>query len=101
MLRKPEIKLSRGPLRLAAIRNRMPCARLGQAVTKKGNPKAVRRNRIKRIIREEFRLRRAALPEYDIVVQCFGELSDSQLRDALNALFDRLQREAGIAEQLT
>jgi ribonuclease P protein component len=43
-------------------------ARLGLAVSRKVSKRAVARNRIKRIIRESFRLRRAALPALDVLV---------------------------------
>jgi len=42
-------------------------ARLGLAVSRKVSKRAVARNRIKRIIRESFRLR-AALPAVDVLV---------------------------------
>ena len=68
----------------------MPSARLGLVVTKKGNPKAVRRNRIKRIIREQFRRQAHALPAVDIVVQVFGQLDDDQLVQKLDAQFRQI-----------
>lgn len=43
-------------------------ARLGLAVSRKVSKHAVARNRIKRIIRESFRLRREALPALDVLV---------------------------------
>ncbi|HEX5489175.1 MAG TPA: ribonuclease P protein component [Rhodanobacteraceae bacterium] len=43
-------------------------ARLGLAVSRKVSKRAVARNRIKRIIRESFRLQRAALPALDVLV---------------------------------
>ena len=43
-------------------------ARLGMAIAKKNCPKAVARNRLKRIIRESFRQHQAALAGLDIVV---------------------------------
>ncbi len=92
VLRQPEIKLAAGPLRIRAIQNRMPTARLGQVVTKKGNAHAVRRNRIKRIVREEFRTERPDMPELDIVVQVFGEIDDVRLRKRLRELFKKLQQ---------
>ncbi|HET7592332.1 MAG TPA: ribonuclease P protein component [Rhodanobacteraceae bacterium] len=42
--------------------------RLGLAVSRKVSKRAVARNRIKRIIRESFRVRRAALPGVDVLV---------------------------------
>ncbi|HET7922776.1 MAG TPA: ribonuclease P protein component [Gammaproteobacteria bacterium] len=44
-------------------------ARLGMAVAKKAVPAAANRNRIKRVIRESFRLTRSGLPPLDLVVQ--------------------------------
>ena len=68
----------------------MRSARLGLVVTKKGNPKAVRRNRIKRLIREQFRCRLPGLPSVDIVVQVFGELDDAKLASLLDKQFNRI-----------
>jgi ribonuclease P protein component len=44
-------------------------ARLGVVVAKKLLKKAVDRNRVKRIIREQFRCRRAFLPAHDLIVR--------------------------------
>ena len=43
-------------------------ARLGMAVSKRVSKRAVERNRIRRQIRESFRLCRAALPSCDVLV---------------------------------
>ncbi|GAB6067082.1 hypothetical protein JCM13664_04000 [Methylothermus subterraneus] len=43
-------------------------ARLGLAVPKRKLKKAVERNRIKRLVRESFRLNQSNLPAVDIVV---------------------------------
>ena len=43
---------------------------MGLAIAKKGVKKAVQRNRIKRIVRESFRLQKAGLAKYDLVVLC-------------------------------
>lgn len=48
--------------------NHLPHARLGVTVSRRVSPKAVARNRIKRRIREDFRLDRAGLDGLDIVV---------------------------------
>lgn len=48
--------------------NGMGHARLGIAIAKKIIPKATSRNRLKRIIRESFRLNQRTLPDLDIVI---------------------------------
>jgi ribonuclease P protein component len=73
----------------------MPGARLGLVVTKKGTAKANRRNRVKRIIRERFRLQAEGLPEVDIVVQVFGMIEDAQLSQTLDKQFAQLKVELG------
>jgi ribonuclease P protein component len=44
-------------------------ARLGVVIPKKHNPLAVTRNRIRRVIRESFRLHQAMLGSVDLVIQ--------------------------------
>ena len=68
----------------------MPSARLGLVVSKKGTPKAHRRNRVKRIIRETFRLNAGQLPAADIVIQVFGHIEDDKLPVLLKRQFSRL-----------
>ncbi|MXZ80166.1 MAG: ribonuclease P protein component [Gammaproteobacteria bacterium] len=51
-----------------AAHNRTGCARLGLVVSRKVSKKAVQRNRIKRQIRETFRLGQGELPDMDYVV---------------------------------
>ncbi|MCJ7555631.1 MAG: ribonuclease P protein component [Gammaproteobacteria bacterium] len=43
-------------------------ARLGMAISRKASGNAVERNRIKRVIRESFRMTRIGLPGVDLVV---------------------------------
>ena len=95
VFKQAQINLSSGPLRIRAISNRMRCARLGLVVSKKGNPKANRRNRLKRLIRERFRAQRLQLPDVDIVVQVFGQIDDAQLVTLLDKQFLRIARELG------
>ena len=66
--------------------------RLGLAVSRKVDPHAVGRNRIKRILRDEFRHRRAELAGGDYVVVArvgAARFSSSELRAALLGLLSR------------
>ena len=53
-----------------AKENQLEHPRLGLAISKKAVKRAVDRNRIKRIIRESFRLNSANLPPVDVIVMC-------------------------------
>ena len=69
--------------------------RLGLVVGKKLLKHAVDRNRLKRIVREQFRLCRASLPGVDLVVRLAVKpkpLDGKQIADDIVALFDKLQR---------
>jgi ribonuclease P protein component len=69
-------------------------ARLGLVVPKKVVRQAVRRNRIKRLVREQFRLMAATLPPFDLVVRArrpFYRCEQAKARAALEALLNRLK----------
>ncbi len=51
-----------------SLPNSLDRARLGLVMPRRQVPLAVQRNRIKRVVRESFRLHQAALPRLDIVV---------------------------------
>ncbi len=68
-------------------------ARLGITVPKRAVPLASSRNRIKRVVREAFRLRRASLPPLQFVVVARGEIAAATaaaVRADVEKLFDRL-----------
>ncbi len=70
-----------------------PCwARLGIAVPKKVAALAVERNRVRRIVRESFRCRRAQLPPGDYALVALPPArgaTGARLREALDALWSR------------
>lgn len=84
VLKHAQVNLSAGPLRTRAIQNRMPRARLGLVVTKRGTPLAHERNRVKRLIRERFRSQASSLPRADIVIQVFGKVDERRLQQLLD-----------------
>ncbi len=102
------VKKARGPLVVFGLPNGREECRLGLAVGKRAGP-AVTRNRIKRLVREAFRLRQHELPRskdgrYDLVVsvrepagltltevQCLLE----ELAGAVHREWEKRQRRAG------
>jgi ribonuclease P protein component len=69
-------------------------ARLGLAVSRKVDPRAVGRNRIKRLLRTEFRLCRSQLPGGDYVLVARPAARTAHA-DALRNAFVSLLRRAG------
>ncbi len=68
--------------------------RLGLAIAKKQLKRAVDRNRIKRLIRQSFRLHQNQLPAVDVVVMVRGkilQLNNQQVFDRLHNLWGRIQ----------
>ncbi|HEX6832074.1 MAG TPA: ribonuclease P protein component [Rudaea sp.] len=77
----------------AAATQPPPIARLGMAVSRRVSKKAVVRNRIRRTIRESFRLHRALLPACDVLViarTSAAERSNAELRADLETIWQRL-----------
>jgi len=70
-------------------------ARLGLVIAKKLLKRSVDRNRVKRIIREQFRLQRASLPACDLVVRLAvkpAPLDGKLVAGDFLALLDKLRR---------
>ncbi|WP_435104333.1 ribonuclease P protein component [Arhodomonas sp. AD133] len=71
-------------------------ARLGMAVSRRVAPRAVDRNRIKRMVREAFRHRRHELPAVDVVVIARGAARGAagpRLQKSMVRLLERMQRQ--------
>lgn len=70
-------------------------ARLGLVVGKKLLKRAVDRNKVKRVVREQFRLNRATLPVCDIVLRLVAKpipLDGKLLAEDFRVLLSKLQR---------
>lgn len=81
-------------LLLAVPRAEGDTARLGMAIARRHARTAVERNRIKRLVRESFRARRALLPPVDLVVMLragTAGVDNATLRAGLARLWDLLQ----------
>lgn len=73
--------------------------RIGFVIAKKKVRRAVDRNRLKRTVRESFRLHQATLPATDIVFlarQDLADLSSSELTASLAQSWERMQRKLAV-----
>lgn len=92
-----QVRVSTTELLLLARKNELAHPRLGLVIRKKFVRHATDRNRIKRCIREAFRLRQHEIPAFDCVVVTrpgIGELDKGQLHERLENAFDTLVRRA-------
>ncbi|MDP3294899.1 MAG: ribonuclease P protein component [Nevskia sp.] len=86
-------KLRRAPIGLSYRPNGTQQARLGLAIAKKSVAASHDRNRIKRLIREDFRHNRARLPAVDLVFFAqpgLADLSNTALRSLLADLWTQV-----------
>ncbi|MES9880390.1 MAG: ribonuclease P protein component [Sedimenticola sp.] len=73
--------------------NALSRPRLGMAIAKKNLKRAVDRNLVKRLVREEFRLNRSGLSGFDLVVLCKRNLpinNRALLKGSLERLIGKL-----------
>lgn len=88
-------KSSGGGLTVRARKNGGDVPRLGLVISKKSIRLAVGRNRVKRLVRETFRLRQTKLGGLDVVVMSragVGDLPNPKLRAALDKHWETLER---------
>ncbi len=85
-------------LTLLAKKNTLDHPRIGMAIPKKHIKHAVGRNRIRRVMREQFRLNQHQLPAIDIVVIAkagINDLSNQQLNKVVDKLWRKLVQRCG------
>lgn len=85
------IKASSAEITLLAIPNSEQHPRLGLTVAKRYVKRANQRNRIKRIIRDSFRLNQHDIPHLDIVVLVRNGVMEMENAD-INKLIEKLWR---------
>ena len=98
VFKQPDLVVSDGPLRIRVKKNTLDHSRLGLVIAKRVFSKAVRRNKIKRIIRDRFRRELNSLPSVDLVIQLFAELDDKRLDQLLERQFLILERKEGLSK---
>ena len=79
-------------LTVLARKNDLDYPRLGLAVARKAAGKAVRRNRLKRVIRESFRCRQHQLPAVDCIVMARPAAAGAGNRELAESLERHWQR---------
>jgi len=87
-------RLGDGFFGLVVRQNRAEGPRLGLAIAAKVAGNAVERNRIRRVIRESFRLRQLDLPPVDLIVSARARVRaarNDELRASLESLWDRVK----------
>jgi ribonuclease P protein component len=89
------IKASSAEITLLAIPNSEQHPRLGLTVAKRYVKRANQRNRIKRVIRDSFRLNQHNIPHLDIVVLVRNgvmEMENAELNKLIEKLWRKLSR---------
>lgn len=93
MFQSADYKISSPQLLILASNNQLDLPRLGLVIAKKNVRLAVQRNRIKRHIRESFRLKQHNMPNIDAIVLArrgIDKLSDEQQAALLDQQWHRL-----------
>jgi ribonuclease P protein component len=95
LVHREGLRVSDGLFTVIARPNDLGHARLGLAVGVRAAGNAVRRNRVKRLVRETFRVTQQELPSVDLVVNArpgAGQASTTALRASVLALWDRVRQ---------
>lgn len=90
-------KVSEQPLLILSSPNGLDHPRIGFVISKKNIRRAVKRNRVRRIIRESFRLHQHQLPHADIVILArkgLDTLENPELHRMIERCWSRLIKKA-------
>jgi ribonuclease P protein component len=88
-----QLKVPDQPLLILSRPNDLDQARIGFVISKKNVRQAVKRNRVRRIIRESFRLNQHDLPAVDIVILArkgLGEMENQDVHKLMKKCWSRL-----------
>ncbi len=91
------IKVSEQPLLILSSPNGLDHPRIGFVISKKNIRRAVKRNRVRRIIRESFRLHQHELPPVDLVILArkgLDNLDNPELHKMIKRCWSRLNKKA-------
>jgi len=96
------LKVPDQPLLILARANELDHPRIGFVISKKNVRHAVKRNRVRRIIRESFRLNQHQLPAVDMVILArrgLGDMEQDELHALMKKCWSRLKKKAQKAKQ--
>jgi len=94
---KADFKISDSNLLILARHNDTEHPRIGFVFSKKNIRRAVNRNRVRRIIRESFRLNKHQLPNVDLVILArrgIDQLENEDIHSLISKSWKRLNKQA-------
>lgn len=92
-----QLKVPDQPLLILSRPNNLGQARIGFVISKKNVRLAVKRNRVRRIIRESFRLNQHNLPAVDIIILArkgLGEMENQDVHKLMKKSWSRLNNKS-------
>jgi ribonuclease P protein component len=93
-----DVRISKGPYLLLCRKNSLEHPRLGLIVRKKFLKRAVDRNHLKRLVRENFRTRQHRLVNLDVIFMNRGNSdhkTDKEIKSLVSDIFESLAEKHG------
>ena len=91
-LKDSDFNYRRATVSIRGKYNHLQHPRIGYSIPKRGTKLAFRRNRLKRLVKEAFRLNAHQLPKMDLIVLVQNESQDEVLSATLDAGFSKLMQ---------